>query len=146
MTVSQLHKAVVDAYREALEGSDFADIKITPIDRESDDLVRHSAETEYDASYSRECSMTVTTVRESLYYYATDPHTWKLEINNFQQLIEERLLKGIDEIDADISEVNCESGGGALHISFVITHYDITDFDDTEEKPVMETLTQNLEV
>lgn len=148
MTVSQIHAAVVAAYREALAGSEFEDIKITPIDRETEDIVRGTAETEYEASYSRECGMRVMTVNEDLYYYAESAKNWKLECNRFQTLIEERLLYGIDEADVEITDIICETGGGALHISFSITRYDVIGYEDQQTKDAeeMETLTANYQI
>ena len=132
MTVNQIHAAAVAAYREALEDSDFEDVKITPIDRETQDEHRFQCETEYDASYSREMGLKVTTVAEELYYFASDPKTWKIELNDFQELMETRLLKGIS--DLVVTDIECESGrygdtGGVLHLSFNLIDYEEVDFD-----------------
>lgn len=132
MTVSQIHTAVVAAYREALADTEFDEVKIIPIDRETDDVVRGQAETEYDGSYGREMGLRVTTVNEDLYYYATSSKKWKVELNKFQEYMEERLLRGIGEFE--VTDISCESGkqgetGGVLHMSFAITHYEAVDFD-----------------
>lgn len=148
MTVSEIHAAVVAAYREALTGSDFDGTKITPIDRETDDIVRGTAETEYDASYARECGMKVTTVNEDLYYYANSPKQWKIECNAFQELIEDRLLRGLPEADTEVTDVMCETGGGALHISFTVTRYDIMNYghENEADAELMETLEQIIDI
>lgn len=135
MTISNVHKAVVAAYREALAGTKFKNVKINPIDRATEDIIRGACETEYDGSYSREIGMKVLTVDEDLYYYASDPKNWKIELNEFQELMEARLLKGIGELE--ITDVTCESGrygdfDGVLHLSFTLTDYEVVDFDGRE--------------
>ena len=132
MTVNEIHAAAVAAYREALEDSEFADVKITPIDRETQDEKRFQCETEYDASYSREIGLKVTTVAEELYYFAKDPKKWKIELNNFQELIELRFLKGVGGLE--VTDIDCESGrygdtGGVLHISYSLVDYEEVEFD-----------------
>ena len=132
MTISEVHKAVVAAYREAINGTAFKNVKINPIDRATEDVIRGACETEYDGSYSREIGMKVLTVDEDLYYYASDPKNWKIELNNFQELLEARLLKGIG--DLEVTDVSCESGRygdteGVLHLSFTLRDYEIVDFD-----------------
>ena len=132
MTVSDIHTAVVSAYRQALSGTEFEKVKFVPIDRETDDLVRGVAETEYDASYVREMGLRVTTVNEDLYYYATSSKKWKVELNTFQEYMEDALLRGIG--DLEVTDVSCETGktgetGGVLHLSFSVTNYEAVDFD-----------------
>ena len=132
MTISEIHAAAVAAYREAIDDTQFDGIKISPIDRETQDLVRGEASTEYDANYSREMGLKVTTVSEELYYYATDPKHWKIELNNFQEIIEARLLKGVSGLE--VTDITCESGrygdtGGALHMSYDLIDYEEVDFD-----------------
>ena len=132
MTVNEIHAAAVAAYREALAGSEFEDVKIVPIDRETQDEKRFQCETEYDASYSREIGLKVTTVAEELYYFAKDPKKWKIELNNFQELIELRFLKGVGGLE--VTDINCESGrygdtGGVLHISYELVDYEAVEFD-----------------
>lgn len=132
MTVGDIHKAVVSAYKEALADTAYKDAKFVPIDRETEDVVRGQFETEYDASYSREMGLRVTTVNEDLYYYASNAKKWKVECNQVQEYIELRLLKGIGELSID--DISCESGrtgetGGVLHISFVIQLFEEADFD-----------------
>jgi len=150
MTINQIHTAVVSAYREAIADTAFKDITIIPIDRETDDVIRGSAETEYDASYSREIGMKVTTVNEDLYYYASDAKSWKIELNNFQEIMEARLLKGIGELE--VTDINCESGrtgetGGVLHLSFTLTDYEVVDFDGRETNAeVMENIDEQITV
>ena len=131
MTVEDIHTAVITAYKEALDDTDYESCKIVPIDRETEDVVRGQFETEYDANYSREMGMRVTTLTEDLYYYASNPKKWKVECNEVQEYIEQRLLKGIGEFSID--DVDGQSGrtaetGGVLHISFAITHYEVADF------------------
>lgn len=135
MTVTEIHAAIVNAYRQALAESEFKNVKFIPIDRQTDDVVRGQAETEYDASYGREMGLKVITVNEDLYYYATNPKTWKSELNRFQEYMESALLCGID--DFEVTDITCESGkqgdtGGVLHLSFTITHYEVVDFDGRE--------------
>lgn len=148
MTISQMHKAVVAAYREALAESEFKNIKINPIDRATEDVIRGAAETEYDASYAREIGMRVTTLDEDLYYYASDPKNWKIELNNFQTLMEARLLKGIGELE--VTDISCESGRygdteGVLHLSFTVTDYEVVDFDGRETNAeVMENIEEQI--
>jgi len=150
MTINQIHMAVVSAYREAIADTAFKDITIIPIDRETDDVIRGSAETEYDASYSREIGLKVTTVNEDLYYYASDPKSWKIELNNFQEIMEARLLKGIDELE--VTDIICESGrtgetGGVLHLSFTVTDYEVVDFDGRETAAeVMENINEQVTI
>lgn len=132
MTVNEIHAAVVVAYREALEDSEFENVKIVPIDRETQDEKRFQCETEYDATHSREIGLKVTTVTEELYYFARDPKKWKIELNNFQELMELRLLRGVGELE--VNEINCESGrygdtGGVLHITFNVVDYEEVEFD-----------------
>ena len=132
MTISQIHAAVVSAYREAVTGTAFEAIRFTAMDRETTDLVREEAALEYDGSYSREIGLKVATVNEDLYYYASSPKKWKIELNNFQELIEARLLKGVG--DLEVTDINCESSpygetGGVVHISFTLTDYEVVDFD-----------------
>lgn len=148
MTISQMHKAVVAAYREALAESAFKNIKINPIDRATEDVIRGAAETEYDASYAREIGMRVTILDEDLYYYASDPKNWKIELNNFQTLMEARLLKGIGELE--VTDISCESGRygdteGVLHLSFTVTDYEVVDFDGRETNAeVMENIEEQI--
>lgn len=150
MTINQIHTAVVSAYREAIADTAFKDITIIPIDRETDDVIRGSAETEYDASYSREIGLKVTTVNEDLYYYASDPKSWKIELNNFQEIMEARLLKGINELE--VTDIICESGrtgetGGVLHLSFTVTDYEVVDFDGRETAAeVMENINEQVTI
>lgn len=150
MTINQIHASVVAAYREAIDGTAFKDISIIPIDRETDDVVRGSAETEYDGSYSREIGLKVTTVNEDLYYYASDPKSWKIELNDFQEVMEARLLKGIGELE--VTDITCESGrtgetGGVLHLSFTVTDYEVVDFDGREtDAEVMENIDEEITV
>lgn len=150
MTINQIHTAVVSAYREAIDGTDFKDITIIPIDRETDDVIRGSAETEYDGAYSREIGMKVTTVNEDLYYYASDPKSWKIELNNFQEVMQARLLKGIGELE--VTDIECESGkvgetGGVLHLSFTLNDYEVVDFDGREtDADIMENLDETISI
>lgn len=135
MTISEIHAAVVSAYREALDDTAFDQVKIIPIDREADDVIRGACETDYDGSYTREIGMKVATVDEELYYYASDPKSWKIELNNFQEIMEARLLKGVGSLE--VTDITCESGrygetGGVLHISFTLTDYEVVDFDGRE--------------
>lgn len=148
MTISQMHKAVVAAYREALADSAFKNIKINPIDRATEDVIRGAAETEYDASYAREIGMRVTILDEDLYYYASDSKNWKIELNDFQTLMEARLLKGIGELE--VTDISCESGRygdteGVLHLSFTVTDYEVVDFDGRETNAeVMENIEEQI--
>ncbi len=150
MTISQIHAAAVAAYRQAILGSAFKDIKITAMDRETDDIHRGEAETEYDGNYSREMSLKVTTVNEDLYYYASSPKEWKIELNDFQELIEARLLKGVG--DLEVTDISCESGpyggtSGVLHIAFTLTDYEVIDFDGREtDADTMETLATDIRI
>jgi len=150
MTVNEIHAAAVAAYREALDGSDFEDVKIVPIDRETQDEKRGQCETEYDAHYSREIGLKVTTVAEELYYFASDPKKWKVELNNFQELIEARFLKGIEGLE--VTDIDCESGrygdtGGVLHLSYELIDYEVVDFDGREtDAEVMEKLDTELSI
>jgi hypothetical protein len=150
MTINQIHAAVVSAYREAIADTEFKDVPIIPIDRETDDVIRGAAETEYDASYSREIEMKVTTVNEDLYYYASDPKSWKIELNDFQEIMESRLLKGIG--DLEVTDILCETGrtgetGGVLHLSFTVTDYEVIDFDGRETAAeVMENIDEQITV
>jgi len=132
MTVNEIHAAVVAAYREALAGSEFEEVKIVPIDRETQDEKRFQCETEYDASYSREIGLKVTTVAEELYYFAKDPKKWKIELNNFQELIELRFLKGVGGLE--VTDIDCVSSrygdtGGVLQVSFNVVDYEEVEFD-----------------
>ena len=132
MTVNEIHAAAVAAYREALTDSEFEDVKILPIDRETQDEKRFQCETEYDAHFSREIGLKVTTVTEELYYFAKDPKKWKIELNNFQELIELRLLRGVG--DLEVTDIDCESGrygdtGGVLHITYDLIDYEEVEFD-----------------
>lgn len=140
MKVNDIHAAVISAYREALVGSDFENIRIEPVDRETQDVIRGQAETDYDYSHSREMGLHVTTVSEELYYYATNPKKWKIELNNFQELMEQRLLKGINGLE--INDIDCESGrygdtGGAIRISFEVVDYEVVDYDGRESNAEM---------
>lgn len=150
MTISEIHEKVVTAYSEAIDDTEFSEVKIIPIDRQSDDVVRGTAETEYDGSYSREMMLKVITVNEDLYYYPSNPKTWKSECNRFQEIIEERLLKGIEDIE--VSDVSCETGkngdaGGVLHIAFSVTDYEESDFDGREaEAEYMEEISTELTI
>ena len=136
MTVGQIHTAVITAYKEAIsEDSTYKNCKIVPIDRETEDVVRGQFMTEYDANYSREMGLRVTTLNEDLYYYARSAKKWKKECNDLQELLELRLLKGIGEFSID--DIQCETGhtgetGGVLHVSFTITFHEIADFDGRE--------------
>ena len=150
MTISEIHAKVVEAYSEAISGTEFANVKIVPIDRQTDDIVRGTAETEYDGAYSREMMLKAVTVNEDLYYYASNPKTWKAECNRFQETIEERLLRGIG--DLEVTDASCETGksgdaGGVLHIAFSVTDYEETDFDGREaEAEYMEEINTELTI
>ncbi len=150
MTVGQIHTDVITAYKEAIAGSPYAKLKIVPIDRETLDVVRDQFETEYDGNYSREMSMRVTTLNEDLYFFAASAKKWKVACNEVQELIEQRLLKGIGEYSVD--DISCESDrngetGGVLHISFTITHYEVADFDGRDaDADYMETIDTDMTI
>lgn len=150
MTVSDMHAAAVSAYREALAGSSFEGIKIRPIDRETKDIERGIIETEYDADYGRQMLMKVITVHEDLFYYAKyedGSRQWKIETNEMQELIVDRLLCGLLGGEVSVEEIDCESADGVLHISFSVVFYEVKDFDGRETAAeTMENLETTLEI
>ena len=132
MTVMEMHSACVAAYKEALEGTEFEGVEITPVDRETQDVHRFMCETDYDASYSREIGLKVTTLDEELYYYSKDSKKWKAELNRFQEAIELRFLKGVGGLE--VTDIDCESGrygdtGGVIRITFALVDYEEVEFD-----------------
>ena len=150
MTVSEIHAAAVAAYKEALADTEFKDVEITPADRETQDIHRGQCETQYDASYSREIGLKVTTVSEELFYYANSPKKWKVELNNFQEYIEARLLKGVSGLE--VTDITCDTGrygdsGGALTATFNLVDYEEVDFDGREtDAEVMEEVDTELSI
>lgn len=146
MTIEEAHAKIIEAYREAVEGSDYEGIEIIPVDRQKDTIRRPSAETVYDASYSKEMMLRVMTLDEELYFYPQNAKIWKADANVFQELIETRLFKGID--DLEIYDIDCSSGrdgdlGGVLQITFSAANYEVIPED---EYPEMEQLELNQKV
>lgn len=150
MTVTEIHAAAVAAYKEALADTEFKDVEITPIDRETQDIQRGQCETQYDASYSREIGLKVTTVAEELFYYASNPKKWKSELNAFQEYMELRLLRGVGGLE--VTDIDCDTGrygdtGGMLHLTFNLVDYEVVDFDGREtDAEVMEEVDTELSI
>lgn len=121
LNAKQMQELITSEVREALKGSRFEHIMITPED-DDEDVARPSIRTMMDTTHSREMLLETRDTSVELFFYAEQADDYVIDCMEVQELIAERFEEGI-MADDDILQpenMDCTSSGGVLAISFTL--------------------------
>ena len=121
LNAKQMQELITSEVREALKGSRFEHIMITPED-DDENVARPSIRTMMDTTHSREMMLETRDTSVELFFYAEQADDYVIDCMEVQELIAERFEAGI-LAEGDILQpenMDCSSSGGALAISFTL--------------------------
>ena len=138
LNAKQMQELITSEVREALKGSRFEHIMITPED-DDEDVARPSIRTMMDTTHSREMMLETRDTSVELFFYAEQADDYVIDCMEVQELIAERFEEGILAEDDILQPENmdCSSSGGVLAISFTLQQMQA---NVTETETDMETL------
>lgn len=138
LNAKQMQELITSEVREALKGSRFEHIMITPED-DDEDVARPSIRTMMDTTHSREMMLETRDTSVELFFYAEQADDYVIDCMEVQELIAERFEVGILAEDDILQPENmdCSSSGGVLAISFTLQQMQA---NVTETETDMETL------
>ena len=138
LNAKQMQELITSEVREALKGSRFEHIMITPED-DDEDVARPSIRTMMDTTHSREMMLETRDTSVELFFYAEQADDYVIDCMEVQELIAERFETGILAEDDILQPENmdCSSSGGVLAISFTLQQMQA---NVTETETDMETL------
>ena len=138
LNAKQMQELITSEVREALKGSRFEHIMITPED-DDEDVARPSIRTMMDTTHSREMMLETRDTSVELFFYAEQADDYVIDCMEVQELIAERFEAGIMAEDDILQPENmgCSSSGGVLAISFTLQQMQA---NVTETETDMETL------
>ena len=138
LNAKQMQELITSEIREALKGSRFEHIMITPED-DDEDVARPSIRTMMDTTHSREMMLETRDTSVELFFYAEQADDYVIDCMEVQELIAERFETGILAEDDILQPENmdCSSSGGVLAISFTLQQMQA---NVTETETDMETL------
>ena len=138
LNAKQMQELITSEVREALKGSRFEHIMITPED-DDEDVARPSIRTMMDTTHSREMMLETRDTSVELFFYAEQADDYVIDCMEVQELIAERFEAGIPAEDDILQPKNmdCSSSGGVLAISFTLQQMQA---NVTETETDMETL------
>ena len=138
LNAKQMQELITSEVREALKGSRFEHIMITPED-DDEDVARPSIRTMMDTTHSREMMLETRDTSVELFFYAEQADDYVIDCMEVQELIAERIEAGIMAEDDILQPENmdCSSSGGVLAISFTLQQMQA---NVTETETDMETL------
>ena len=138
LNAKQMQELITSEVREALKGSRFEHIMITPED-DDEDVARPSIRTMMDTTHSREMMLETRDTSVELFFYAEQADDYVIDCMEVQELIAERFEEGIMAEDDILQPENmdCSSSGGVLAISFTLQQMQA---NVTETETDMETL------
>ena len=138
LNAKQMQELSTSEVREALKGSRFEHIMITPED-DDEDVARPSIRTMMDTTHSREMMLETRDTSVELFFYAEQADDYVIDCMEVQELIAERFEAGILAEDDILQPENmdCSSSGGVLAISFTLQQMQA---NVTETETDMETL------
>ena len=138
LNAKQMQELITSEVREALKGSRFEHIMITPED-DDEDVARPSIRAMMDTTHSREMMLETRDTSVELFFYAEQADDYVIDCMEVQELIAERFEAGILAEDDILQPENmdCSSSGGVLAISFTLQQMQA---NVTETETDMETL------
>ena len=138
LNAKQMQELITSEVREALKGSRFEHIMITPED-DDEDVARPSIRMMMDTTHSREMMLETRDTSVELFFYAEQADDYVIDCMEVQELIAERFEAGILAEDDILQPENmdCSSSGGVLAISFTLQQMQA---NVTETETDMETL------
>ena len=138
LNAKQMQELITSEVREALKGSRFEHIMITPED-DDENVARPSIRTMMDTAHSREMMLETRDTSVELFFYAEQADDYVIDCMEVQELIAERFEAGILAEDDILQPENmdCSSSGGVLAISFTLQQMQA---NVTETETDMETL------
>ena len=138
LNAKQMQELITSEVREALKGSRFEHIMITPED-DDEDVARPSIRTMMDTTHSREMMLETRDTSVELFFYAEQADDYVIDCMEVQELIAERFEAGILAEDDILQPENMDvsSSGGVLAISFTLQQMQA---NVTETETDMETL------
>ena len=138
LNAKQMQELITSEVREALKGSRFEHIMITPED-DDENVARPSIRTMMDTTHSREMMLETRDTSVELFFYAEQADDYVIDCMEVQELIAERFESGILAEDDILQPENmdCSSSGGVLAISFTLQQMQA---NVTETETDMETL------
>ena len=138
LNAKQMQELITAEVREALKGSRFEHIMITPED-DDENVARPSIRTMMDTTHSREMMLETRDTSVELFFYAEQADDYVIDCMEVQELIAERFEAGILAEDDILQPENmdCSSSGGVLAIGFTLQQMQA---NVTETETDMETL------
>ena len=138
LNAKQMQELITSEVREALKGSRFEHIMITPED-DDENVARPSIRTMMDTTHSRAMMLETRDTSVELFFYAEQADDYVIDCMEVQELIAERFEAGILAEDDILQPENmdCSSSGGVLAISFTLQQMQA---NVTETETDMETL------
>ena len=138
LNAKQMQELITSEVREALKGSRFEHIMITPED-DDEDVARPSIRTMMDTTHSREMMLETRDTSVELFFYAEQADDYVIDCMEVQELIAERFEAGILAEDDILQPENmdCSLSVGGLAISFTLQQMQA---NVTETETDMETL------
>lgn len=139
LNAKQMQGLVTSEVREALKGSRFEHIMITPED-DDEDVERPSIRTMMDTMHSREMMLEIRDTSVELFFYAEHADDYVIDCMEVQELIVERFEAGIMAEDDILQPENmdCTSSGGVLAISFTLQQMQATDQETETDMDTLE--------
>lgn len=130
LNAKQMQIEITRCIREVLEGSRFEGVRIAPED-DDEDVMRPSIKLMTETRYSKEMLVRIAETTVELFFYAENADDYTIDCMEVQELIEQKILKGMllenDLIEPD--NVDCSSAGGVLAITFTLEQME----PDTDE-------------